>query len=122
MPATGNRPGVPAPQRAPTITLINGDRFPGPVNPILEPAERAASATRAGNVLTMFVTAFSDNTPGHLGSGLAPSDLGGEPGVKDAATFEVDQNGRKVASGDATKAQAWQATLGPGPASIRFTL
>jgi hypothetical protein len=93
----------------------------GPVD-FTRPFERAASATRAGNVLTMYVVPFSDNTPGHLGAGLSTSEIGPEPGVIDAGTFEVDQNGVKIASGDATGAPAWQATLGSAPATIRFTL
>jgi hypothetical protein len=88
------------------------------------PVIRMASATRTGNVLTMLLTPFSDNTPGGQGSGfgLVDAPIGLEPGVTYAGTFAVDQNGVKVAGGDATKSLTWQATLGAKSATIRFTL
>ncbi|HEV2375232.1 MAG TPA: hypothetical protein VGS19_24115 [Streptosporangiaceae bacterium] len=82
-----------------------------------------ASANRAGNVLNMSVTPFSDNTPGHLGVGFGTgAGLGSEPGVAYLGRFTVDQDGVQVASGDATKTLAWHATLRPQPSTIQFTL
>jgi hypothetical protein len=82
-----------------------------------------ASADRAGNVLNLSVTPFSDSTPGHLGAGFGLSNpvTGPEPGVRYAGTFEIDQNGVRVAGGT-TKSPGWQATLSAVPSVIRFTL
>ena len=81
---------------------------------------QVASASRAGNVLTMQVTPFTDNMPGHIGAGLA-NEFSNEPGARVAGTFEVDQNGVKIAGGDAVQT-LWQARLSPKPSVIRFTL
>jgi hypothetical protein len=81
---------------------------------------QVASASRAGNELTILVTPFSDNVPGHIGSGLA-NEFSNEPGTRVAGTFEVDQNGVKIAGGDAVQT-LWQARLSPRPSVIRFTL
>lgn len=79
-----------------------------------------ASASRAGNELTMLVTPFSDNVPGHIGSGLA-NEFSHEPGTLVAGRFEVDQNRVKIAGGNAVQT-LWQARLSPKPSVIRFTL
>jgi len=81
---------------------------------------QVASASRAGNELTMLVTPFTDNMPGHIGSGLA-NEFSNEPGTRVAGRFEVDQNGVKIAGGDAVQT-LWQARLSPKPSVIRFTL
>jgi hypothetical protein len=54
------------------------------------------SAARAGDVLALGTTAFSDSTPGHLGGGFSP-----DPGAKLTERYEIDQNGTRLASGDA---------------------
>lgn len=75
------------------------------------------SASRAGNVFTMLVTPFSDNTAGHLGEGFDfPLD------ATVAGTYEIDQNGVKLAGGDARQSHFWQARLRPGPSTLRFVL
>jgi hypothetical protein len=83
-----------------------------------------ASASRSGDQLTLVYTPFSDNTPGHLGNGFDSSD--GSTGV--TGRYEIDQDGRKIAGGNAvTAAGGWpaitvQAALSPRPSTIRFTL
>jgi hypothetical protein len=90
----------------------------------LDAGQVVASADRAGDVLNLSVTPFSDSTPGHLGAGFGLSNpvTGPEPGVRYTGTFEIDQNGVKVAGGDATASPGWQATLSAAPSTIRFTL
>ena len=60
------------------------------------------SASRSGNTLTLDVTPFSDSAPGHLGSGFQPGIFGGGGTV--AGRYEIDQNGKKIAGGNAVKA------------------
>ena len=102
------------------------NRYPLHAAPFVSPPgtgaflPQVASASRAGNELTILVTPFSDNVPGHIGSGLA-NEFSNEPGTRVAGTFEVDQNGVKIAGGDAVHS-LWQARLSPKPSVIRFTL
>lgn len=82
------------------------------------------SAVRTGNSLQLEVDPFSDSEPGH-GDGLLPFTPTGLAG-----TYKIDQNGTKIASGDAVK--AWErgpgqdfytkAALSPKPSTIRFSL
>ena len=60
------------------------------------------SASRSGNTLTLDVTPFSDNEPGHLGSGFQPGLFGATGKV--TGSYEIDQNGKKIAGGNAVKA------------------
>jgi hypothetical protein len=60
------------------------------------------SASRSGNTLVLDVTPFSDNEPGHLGSGFQPGIFGATGTV--TGTYEIDQNGKKIAGGNAVKA------------------
>ena len=60
------------------------------------------SASRSGNTLDLDVTPFSDNQPGHLGSGFQPGIFGASGKV--TGTYEIDQNGKKIAGGNAVKA------------------
>lgn len=76
------------------------------------------SAGRAGDTLRLAMTAFSDSVPGHLGQGTFPP-------VKAAASYQVDQNGMKIAGGTVphfTGAFAATAALSPSPSLVRFTL
>jgi hypothetical protein len=54
------------------------------------------SAFRTGNTLTLYLTAFSDNTPDHLGT---PSGLGLPRHTKVTGTYAIYQNGTEVAHG-----------------------
>jgi hypothetical protein len=95
---------------------------PGPNINLLPPPDRAStlanpatlpSASRAGNTLTLDVTPFSDNQPGHTGAGFS------------AASYQIDQNGTKIAAGNAANGARdliLHATLTPKPAVIRFAL
>ena len=73
------------------------------------------SAARAGDVLTLAVAPFSDSTPGHFGQ-LAP-----DPASKLTERYEVDQDGTRLAAGDASRGIP-QVRLSPGPSAVRFTL
>jgi hypothetical protein len=84
------------------------------------------SASRSGNTLVLEVTPFSDNEPGHLGSGFQAGIFGG--GGKVAGRYEIDQNGKKIAGGNAVKAAQGgpalyaQARLSAKPSVIKFAV
>ncbi|HEY3958768.1 MAG TPA: hypothetical protein VGM53_35855 [Streptosporangiaceae bacterium] len=76
------------------------------------------SAGRTGNTLGLAMTAFSDSAPGDLGQGTFPP-------LKAAASYQIDQNGTKIAGGTVPKFYgtfAEAATLSPSPSVIRFRL
>ena len=60
------------------------------------------SASRSGNTLSLDVTPFSDNQAGHLGSGFESGIFGATGKV--TGRYEIDQNGKKIAGGNAVKA------------------
>jgi hypothetical protein len=84
------------------------------------------SASRSGNTLVLDVTPFSDNAPGHLGSGFQPGIFGGSGQV--SGSYEIDQNGKKIAGGNAVKAAQGgtalyaQARLSAKPSVIKFAV
>jgi hypothetical protein len=81
-------------------------------------APTQVSAGRAGSTLRLAMTAFSDSVPGHFGQGTGPP-------VKVAASYEIDQNGKKIAGGRVPQffgPVAATATLSPSPSVIRFSL
>jgi hypothetical protein len=80
------------------------------------------SAVRTGNTLQLDVDPFDDNQPGHEIGLVQPSGP-----AQTTGTFQVDQNGKKIASGDAVAAAKFgafytTATLSPKPSTIRFAL
>lgn len=80
------------------------------------------SAVRAGNTLQLEVDPFDDNQPGHQ-IGLVTA----SGPAKAAGTYQIDQNGAKVAGGDAVAAAKFglfytTATLSAKPSTIRFSL
>jgi hypothetical protein len=73
------------------------------------------SAARAGNTLLLEIDPFGDNQPGHVGGGYS------------AGSYQIDQNGKKIAAGNAVQRPGgWaflkQVKLSPGPSVISFTL
>ncbi len=84
------------------------------------------SASRSGNTLTLDVTPFSDSEPGHLGSGFQPGIFGSTGKV--TGSYEIDQNGKKIAGGNAVKAAQGgpalytQARLSATPSVIKFAV
>ena len=84
------------------------------------------SATRSGNTLRLDTTPFSDNQPGVVGLGFIAQ--GG--GQSSTGTYEIDQNGKKIAGGNAvtmlggspTGAFSTHATLSPKRSTIKLTL
>jgi len=77
------------------------------------PEPTVPSAARSGSGLAIDVSPFSDNQPGHTGAGFS------------AASYQLDQNGRRVAAGTAPDDRAdvaVRAALRPGPAVVRFAL
>jgi hypothetical protein len=80
------------------------------------------SAVRNWNRLIMDITPFSDNTPGHMGSGVTPFS-----GVTGSASWAIYANGVKIASGKVPKRSPVgdvyaSARLRPNPSRIKFTL
>jgi hypothetical protein len=98
----------------PNVRLTSAGQFP-----------TLPSASRAKNRLTLDITPFSDNQPGHLGSGLfvITAKVNHVSG-----TYAIYQDGTKIAGGDAVKKTAFNgdlfvhASLSPRPSLIRFTL
>jgi hypothetical protein len=86
----------------------------GPVQP---------SAVRARNTLRLDVDPFDDSTPGHLLGLLQQTSTSAITG-----SYEIDENGTKVAGGNAVTQVApnqefyTQATLRAAPSTIRFSL
>lgn len=84
------------------------------------------SASRSGNTLALDVTPFSDSEPGHLGSGFQPGIFGSTGKV--TGSYEIDQNGKKIAGGNAVKAAQGgpalytQARLSATPSVIKFAV
>src|SRR5450755_2888520 len=74
------------------------------------------SAFRAGNTLALGVTPFSDNRPGHAGTGSAAG-----PGVKVTGRYAIYQNGRQIAHGNPARGIS-PVRVTATPAVIRFTL
>jgi hypothetical protein len=85
-----------------------------------------SSAARTGNTLSLDVTPFSDNQPGHLGDGLAVPFPGKPHQV--SGRYAVYQNGVKIAGGNAVKAASGfgdiqvSAALAAKPSLIKFVL
>jgi hypothetical protein len=80
------------------------------------------SAVRTGNTLQLEVDPFDDNQPGHEIGLVQPAGLAQATG-----TYQIDQNGKKIASGDAVAAAKFgnfytTATLSPKPSTVRFSL
>jgi hypothetical protein len=92
----------------------------------LAPANRLItylpSADRAGNMLTLEVTPFGDNQPGHFSYGFSKV-----PGTKITGSYQVDENGRRIAGGNAVQPGArgpfyTRVRLSPKPSVISFAL
>lgn len=84
------------------------------------------SASRSGNTMALIVTPFSDSEPGHLGSGFQPGIFGSTGKI--TGSYEIDQNGKKIAGGNAVKAARGgtalyaQARLSAKPSVIKFAV
>jgi hypothetical protein len=77
------------------------------------------SATRQGDMLSINVYPFTDNTPGHFSEGLEPD----PPGTTVSGSYQITQNGTSVASGPLTGGPAFaEATLTPDPATVGVTI
>jgi hypothetical protein len=80
------------------------------------------SAVRAGSKLYMDITPFSDNAPGHTGSGVSRFN-----GIVGSGSWAIYANDAKIASGKVRTLSPFAdvsaaATLGAKPSRIRFTL
>lgn len=83
------------------------------------PSPAVPSASRMGNVLAVDMQPFTDSTPGHISFGFQPP-----VGLKATGSFEIDQDGKKLVSGNAA-AYGYggpHVTLSPQPSMIRFVL
>lgn len=84
------------------------------------------SASRAGNQLTLDITPFSDNTPGHTGTGFSSGSFGSVGQI--TGSYLLDQDGKAIAAGNAVRASGGasdlflQARLSRRPATITFVL
>ena len=74
------------------------------------------SAPRIGNVLLLGLTPWSDNQFGHTGPGFGDNG----PALV-TGTYQVDQNGRRIASGSAVTGIPG-IRLSPAPSVLKFTL
>ncbi len=93
---------------APDVKLVQVSG--GPLVPV--------SASRAGDTLRLDMTAFSDSVPGHTGGGVYPP-------FKAAGSYEIDQNGTKIAGGTVARFSGLftpTATLSSSPSLIGLTL
>jgi hypothetical protein len=104
----------------------NWNAYPLHPAPNLSPAgvteATLPSAVRAANKLIVDVTPFSDNTPGHYGSGLTRLN-----GITGSGHYAIFANGSKLVSGTVPKRYPFadvyaSATLSAKPSQIRFTL
>ena len=83
------------------------------------PAPWVPSASRAGNTLTLDVTPYSDNTPGHL----APGDTAASVGH-----YSVSEDGKTLAAGQPRTHIGFNGefdthvTLNPSPGTVTFAL
>ena len=99
---------------APNVNLI-GARNPDPF--------LLVSAARTGNKLGFYLTPFSENQPGYTGSGYLPI-----PHVKVSGRYEIDENGKMIASGDPAHPETVNGefgavvTVSPRPSVIRLLL
>lgn len=96
------------------------DPVPGDGQGVADLNPAVPAATRAGNTLTVFLSPFNDSTPGHLSFGFSAL-----PGSMVTGSYEIDQNGVKIAGGTAPNDGGLfidQATLDSSPATIRLVL
>ena len=75
-----------------------------------------ASASRSGNTLTLSLTPFSDNEPGHLGAGF----FGGH-GLAISGRYVIHQNGVRIARGNPVNG-ILPVLLSRQPSVVRFAL
>lgn len=83
------------------------------------PSPWVPSASRAGNTLTLDLTPFSDNTPGHLGAtGVAVT----------TGHYSISENGKQIAAGEPRTHFGFNGefdnhmTLSHSPGTITFAL
>jgi hypothetical protein len=104
----------------------NWNAYPLHPAPNLPPAgvsqPTLASAVRARNKLILDITPFSDNTPGHTGSGLTRDN-----GITGSGRWAIYANGVKIAYKAVRTSSPFadvyaSATLSPKPSQIEFTL
>ena len=74
------------------------------------------SASRVGNALTLRMTPFSDNVPGHTGTGYTGGRKAGVTG-----SYAIYQNGVRIAHGNPAR-QVSPVRVSGRPSLIRFTL
>jgi hypothetical protein len=120
--AGGGQSDAPRHLRAGAVTSQDWNKYP------LHPAPNVAltgsaplgaqlpSAARAGNLLVLDITPFSDNQLGHLGSGFFPG-----PRTKPTGHFVLDENGRQLAAGKGATGPP-PVDLSPRPSVVRFVL
>jgi hypothetical protein len=87
-------------------------------------APSLVSASRSGDTLTLDLAPFSDSSH-DTGTRFTGAN---DPGAKVTGSYEIDQDGKKIASGNAAGSGVrfgdfyTTATLGPKPSTVRLTL
>jgi hypothetical protein len=108
------------------------NQYPLHPEPVIDPDQTTplnsfvVPASRSGDTLTLDITPFMDNQPGHYGG----YGFGQTPGAKVTGYYRIDQDGTKVASGNPVTAPRpvrgglfyTQVRLGPRPSTVRFVL
>ena len=103
---------------APNVNLVGAIADSGATAPSL------VSANRSGDTLRLDIWPFSDNA-GNTGTRLTGVN---DPGARVTGSYEIDENGKKIASGNPALSVLrfgdfyTTAALSPQPSTIRFTL
>jgi hypothetical protein len=120
--AGGGQSGAPRHLRPGAVTSEDWNKYP------LHPAPNVAltrgaplgaqlpSAARAGNLLILDTTPFSDNQLGHLGSGFFDG-----PRTKTTGHYVLDENGHQLAAGPGASGPP-PVDLSSRPSVVRFVL
>ncbi|HEV2378095.1 MAG TPA: hypothetical protein VGS19_38765 [Streptosporangiaceae bacterium] len=117
----------PAVYHAGQAVAENWDTYP--LHPGVDTGGGVPSASRAGDILRLDVTPFSDSN-GHHGSGFLDYDP-----FPVTSNYQIDENGKQVASGRWVSTRGirccgrfwglyhfWHVKVGPEPSLIRFTV
>ena len=108
------------------------NQYPLHPEPVIDPDQATplnsfvVPASRSGDTLTLDVTPFMDNEPGHYGG----YGFGQTPGATVTGYYQIDQDGTTVASGDPVTVPRpvrgglfyTQVRLSPQPSTVRFVL
>jgi hypothetical protein len=118
----GGQSGAPRSLRPGAVTSEDWNKYPlHPAPDVILPGgallgPQLPSAARTGNLLILDTTPFSDNQPGHLGSGFIDG-----PRTKTTGHFVLDQDGHQLAAGPGAAGPP-PVDLSSHPSVIRLVL